>query len=64
MAKVGLDEAKREEIMAKAKALQIKTKGDALNVAELIEILLPLAPAADRLLSTQQTPEETAHAAA
>lgn len=64
MAKVGLDEAKREEIMAKAKALQIKTKGDALNVAELIEALLPLAPAADRLLSTEHPPEETANVAA
>ncbi|MNN35842.1 hypothetical protein D3C81_1497070 [compost metagenome] len=60
MAKVGLDEAKREEIMAKAKNLQLKSKGDALNVAELIELLLPLAPAADRLLSTQPQ-EENAH---
>lgn len=62
MAKVGIDEAKREEIMAKAKTLQIKSKADALNVAELLEILLPLAPAADRLLSTTQPQEEMAHA--
>jgi len=64
MAKVGLDEAKRDEIMAKAKGLQLKAKGDAFSVAELIEILLPLAPAADRLLSTTQPPEDTAHVAA
>ena len=63
MAKVGLDEAKREELMAKVKNLQLKSKGDALNLAELLEILLPLAPAADRLMSTQSQ-EENAHVAA
>lgn len=63
MAKVGLDEAKRDEIMAKVKSLQLKTKGEALNVAELIQILLPLAPAADRLLSTQHQ-EETSNVTA
>lgn len=63
MAKVGLDEAKATEIRAKAQGLGIKTKSDALNLAQLIEILLPLAPAADRLVSTTTPPEETANVA-
>lgn len=63
MAKVGLDEAKQQEIMSKVQSMQLKTKGEALNIAELIQLLLPLAPAADRLLSTTQPPEEVANAA-
>lgn len=53
-AKVGLDEAKAQEIATKAKNLGLKTKADALNLAQLIEVLLPLAPAADRLASDPQ----------
>lgn len=64
MAKVGLDEAKQQEILAKVQSLGLKTKGEALNVAELIELLLPLAPAADRLLSTTTPPGEPANAIA
>lgn len=63
MAKVGLDEAKANEIMAKAQKTKLGAKADALDLAQLIEILLPLAPAADRLLSTEQPQvpqEETA----
>lgn len=62
MAKVGLDEAKREEMIAKVKTLGIDTKAKALDLAQLLEVLLPLAPAADRLLSTTTPPEETADA--
>lgn len=51
LAKVGLDEAKTQEISAKVKGLNLGSKNQALQLAELIEILLPLAPAADRLLS-------------
>lgn len=64
LARVGLDEAKTREVMAKAGKLGLSTKVDALNLAELIEILFPLAPAADRLLSTTHPPEETANAVA
>jgi hypothetical protein len=64
MSKVGLTDAKSKEILAKAGSLGIKTKGDAMRVAELIEALFPLAPAADRLMSTAPQPEETADAAA
>ena len=60
MAKVGLDEARSQEILAKAGKLGINTKQDALQLAELIDILLPLAPAADRLLSTTHPPSEEA----
>jgi len=56
-AKLGLDEAKASETLAKAKALQLDSKGKALDIARLIEILLPLAPAADRLY--QGTPPNT-----
>lgn len=55
LAKVGLDEAKTQQIMALARESSIKGKAGALDLAKLIEILLPLAPAADRLY---QTPEE------
>jgi hypothetical protein len=56
MAKAGLDEAKAQEVLAKARKLSVEGKGAALQIAELIEILLPLAPAADRLY---RTPEES-----
>ena len=54
MAKAGLDEAKREEVMAKARKLSVEGKGSALQIAELIEALLPLVPAADRLYRTTE----------
>lgn len=56
MARAGLDEARAQEIMAKATKLGINTKKDALDLAQLIDILFPLAPAADRLLSTTHPP--------
>lgn len=56
LAQVGLTEAKAQEVMAKARKVSVEGKGNALNLAELIEALLPLAPAADRLYVT---PEET-----
>ncbi|HEY1034555.1 MAG TPA: hypothetical protein VGE09_06200, partial [Pseudoxanthomonas sp.] len=64
MAKVGLDEARQKEIMAKVQKLVLETKGKALDIAGLVEALLPLAPTADRLLSTTQPPEENANAIA
>lgn len=54
MARLGLDEARVKEIEAKAAGLNLKNKGDALNVAQLIATLLPLVPGADRLLETNQ----------
>ncbi len=63
MAKVGLDEAKQQDLMAKVQKTVLENKGKALDVAQLLEILFPLAPAADRLLSTQQPPGEVANAA-
>lgn len=64
LAKVGLDEAKSQEIMAKVQGLGLGSKEKALQIAQLVELLLPLAPAADRLLSTSQPPEETANVSA
>lgn len=51
MAKVGLDEAKAGEIVARTRSLKLGDKQTAMQLAELIEALMPLAPAADRLLS-------------
>lgn len=59
LAKTGLDEAKAQEVMAKARKLAVEGRGQALDVAALLDILLPLVPAADRLY---RTPEETANA--
>jgi hypothetical protein len=60
LAKAGLDEAKSQEVMAKARKLAVEGKGSALQIAELIEALLPLVPSADRLY---RTPEESNAAA-
>lgn len=49
LAKVGLDEAKTEEIMTKARKARVEGQSASLDLAALIEVLLPLAPAADRL---------------
>jgi hypothetical protein len=49
MAKAGLDEAKQKEILAKTSHLDLQSKAKALDIARLLEALLPLAPAADRL---------------
>lgn len=57
MAKIGLDEARAAEITAKARSLGLNDKRTAMQIAELIDVLLPLAPAADRLLSTTHPPE-------
>jgi len=59
MAKVGLDEAKQAEVQAKAQSLDITTKQKALDLASLIEALLHLAPAADRLYAGS-APQQTA----
>lgn len=59
LAKVGLDEARTQQIMALARETSIKGKAGALDLAKLVEILLPLAPAADRLY---KTPEEASNA--
>lgn len=66
LAKVGLDEAKAAEVAARATKLQVETKGKALDVASLLEALLPLAPAADRLMSTSndQSTENPSYATA
>lgn len=48
-AKAGLNEAGAQEKMARAKKLLLDAKGQSLDIAQLLEILLPLAPAADRL---------------
>lgn len=58
MAKVSLDEAKREETMAKARKIGVEGKGTALQIAELIQALLPLAPAADRLYQPEEVNAE------
>lgn len=58
-AKIGLDKAKTAELMARARNTTVTGKGQALQIAELLEILLPLAPTADRLY---QTPEEATNA--
>lgn len=55
LAKVGLDKAKTQQIMALARETSIKGKAGAIDLAKLVEILQPLAPAADRLY---RTPEE------
>jgi hypothetical protein len=62
LAKVGLEEAKRDEIIAKTKSLGLGSKGKALELAQLLDVLLPLAPAADRLMSDQPEPEEPQYA--
>ncbi|MGH8073646.1 MAG: hypothetical protein ACREO4_06185 [Lysobacter sp.] len=64
LAKVGLDQAKADELIAKTKGTGINTKAASLKLAELLDVLLPLAPAADRLLSTTQPPEEATDAVA
>lgn len=51
-AKVGLDEAKQSELLAKAKKVGIETKQQALDLAGLLAVTIPLAPAADRLFAT------------
>lgn len=58
LAKVGLDEAKTAEIAAKAQTASLGSRKHALEIAELIDLLLPLAPAADRLLSTTSPPPQ------
>lgn len=54
LAKVGLDEAKAQQVMALAREASIKGKAGALDLARLVEILLPLAPAADRLYNPEE----------
>lgn len=49
LAKLGVDKAKAAKTLAEARRLQLDSKGRALDIARLIEILLPLVPAADRL---------------
>lgn len=53
MAQLGINEAKAKEIEEKVAGMKVKNKGDALNLAEILQLLLPLAPAADRLLSDE-----------
>jgi len=54
LAKAGLDEARTKEVMARARSLSVEGKGKALDVAALLEALLPLVPAADRLCRTPE----------
>jgi hypothetical protein len=67
LAKVGLDEAKAGELAAKTRSIGLKDKQLAMQIAQLLDVLVPLAPAADRLLSdetqpTQPTPEDAVYA--
>lgn len=62
-AKLGIDEAKAEEMKARARKLLLDAKGQSLDIARLLEALLPLAPAADRLYHGT-LPTENSNAAA
>jgi hypothetical protein len=57
LAKVGFDEARTSEINAKTKGLNLKSKQQAMDIAQLLRDLLPLAPAADRVFEGTQ-PED------
>lgn len=66
MAQAGLTEAKAAEALAKAKKIAIEGKAGALDLAALIDALLPLAPSADRLYEppTQGLPNADAQSTA
>lgn len=56
MAKVGLDEAKADEIISRTRQINLGSKRSALDTAQLLDALLPLAPAADRLYADGTQP--------
>lgn len=71
LAKIGLDEARTNDLLARSRSTNLNAKRSALDIAQLLDALLPLAPAADRLYSDgQPTPvpqppkEDVAHVAA
>lgn len=60
LAKIGMDEAKAAELMSRTRATNLGAKRSALDIAQILDALLPLAPAADRLYSDAPAPSTTA----
>lgn len=59
LAKIGLDEARATELLSKSRNNNLTGKRSALDIAQLLDVLLPLAPAADRLYSDGQASQST-----
>lgn len=51
MAALGISEGKAKELEAKVAGMKLKNKSESLSLAEILNLLLPLAPAADRLVA-------------
>lgn len=64
MAKVGLDEAKAKDLLARAKNSSLQGRKESLLLMEILDVLAPLAPAADRLYTGTPPTEEPANVAA